>query len=104
MRLPFQRAGFSQGLAICFDALAASRMFSIRPRSRPAVSGILFQIGLRMARTSSAVIASTGFTRSGLACVLIVLRHRSEEHTSELQSLMRISYAVFCLKNKKHVR
>src|SRR3546814_4408321 len=30
-----------------------------------------------------------------------LLRHfRSEEHTSELQSLMRISYAVFCLKNK----
>src|SRR3546814_7928791 len=27
-------------------------------------------------------------------------RHRSEEHTSELQSLMRISYAVFCLKKK----
>src|SRR3546814_989071 len=31
------------------------------------------------------------------------LTHRSEEHTSELQSLMRISYAVFCLKKKnKH--
>src|SRR3546814_3010807 len=30
-------------------------------------------------------------------------RHRSEEHTSELQSLMRISYAVFCLK-KKHTQ
>src|SRR3546814_9189839 len=29
---------------------------------------------------------------------------RSEEHTSELQSLMRISYAVFCLKNKTHRR
>src|SRR3546814_4871893 len=29
---------------------------------------------------------------------------RSEEHTSELQSLMRISYAVFCLKKKKNVR
>src|SRR3546814_8781339 len=28
---------------------------------------------------------------------------RSEEHTSELQSLMRISYAVFCLKKKKYV-
>src|SRR3546814_1510628 len=28
--------------------------------------------------------------------------YRSEEHTSELQSLMRISYAVFCLKKKKH--
>src|SRR3546814_7748463 len=30
-----------------------------------------------------------------------VLSDRSEEHTSELQSLMRISYAVFCLKKKK---
>src|SRR3546814_2393086 len=29
--------------------------------------------------------------------------HRSEEHTSELQSLMRISYAVFCLKKKKKI-
>src|SRR3546814_1258962 len=29
------------------------------------------------------------------------LRRRSEEHTSELQSLMRISYAVFCLKKKQ---
>src|SRR3546814_5949376 len=31
-------------------------------------------------------------------------RRRSEEHTSELQSLMRISYAVFCLKKKKQKR
>src|SRR3546814_8071121 len=31
-----------------------------------------------------------------------ILGNRSEEHTSELQSLMRISYAVFCLKKKKH--
>src|SRR3546814_5924039 len=30
-----------------------------------------------------------------------ILSKRSEEHTSELQSLMRISYAVFCLKKKK---
>src|SRR3546814_3236323 len=29
---------------------------------------------------------------------------RSEEHTSELQSLMRISYAVFCLKKKKYTK
>src|SRR3546814_1661302 len=33
-----------------------------------------------------------------------VARARSEEHTSELQSLMRISYAVFCLKKKKNKR
>src|SRR3546814_7073937 len=32
--------------------------------------------------------------------VVLLLVVRSEEHTSELQSLMRISYAVFCLKNK----
>src|SRR3546814_6289289 len=31
-------------------------------------------------------------------------RHRSEEHTSELQSLMRISYAVFCLKKKINMK
>src|SRR3546814_10696603 len=36
----------------------------------------------------------------GLDHVIEIL-HRSEEHTSELQSLMRISYAVFCLKKKK---
>src|SRR3546814_7659558 len=35
------------------------------------------------------------------ATVDFVEAHRSEEHTSELQSLMRISYAVFCLKQKK---
>src|SRR3546814_9681018 len=33
---------------------------------------------------------------------LLEVATRSEEHTSELQSLMRISYAVFCLKKKKH--
>src|SRR3546814_5369754 len=31
-------------------------------------------------------------------------RERSEEHTSELQSLMRLSYAVFCLKKKNQIR
>src|SRR3546814_9750227 len=36
-----------------------------------------------------------------VALQLIACRNRSEEHTSELQSLMRISYAVFCLKKKK---
>src|SRR3546814_14813709 len=35
----------------------------------------------------------------GVLVVVVVVR--SEEHTSELQSLMRISYAVFCLKKKK---
>src|SRR3546814_2313395 len=38
-----------------------------------------------------------GTTRRGIGPA-----YRSEEHTSELQSLMRISYAVFCLKKKKN--
>src|SRR3546814_8080508 len=36
-----------------------------------------------------------------LAAFRALFQDRSEEHTSELQSLMRISYAVFCLKKKK---
>src|SRR3546814_9747060 len=35
-------------------------------------------------------------------CVADFIGERSEEHTSELRSLMRISYAVFCLKKKQH--
>src|SRR3546814_7630902 len=38
---------------------------------------------------------------SGARLIAFVLHDRSEEHTSELQSLMRISYAVFCLQKKK---
>src|SRR3546814_1273430 len=36
--------------------------------------------------------------------ITVTAASRSEEHTSELQSLMRISYAVFCLKKKKKKR
>src|SRR3546814_9738579 len=45
-----------------------------------------------------------GFGTQGFAQRLVghQLGQRSEEHTSELQSLMRISYAVFCLKKKKY--
>src|SRR3546814_1197819 len=45
------------------------------------------------------VYIETGASRADLT--LIVENARSEEHTSELQSLMRISYAVFCLKKNK---
>src|SRR3546814_9313639 len=41
-------------------------------------------------------------TAAGLHAHFGSQRQRSEEHTSELQSLMRISYAVFCLKKKKN--
>src|SRR3546814_20824407 len=44
---------------------------------------------------------SASLTNSTQPVELSHLHRRSEEHTSELQSLMRISYAVFCLKKKK---
>src|SRR3546814_3434567 len=40
---------------------------------------------------------------NGMLILLVLGLQRSEEHTSELQSLMRISYAVFCLKKKKKI-
>src|SRR3546814_6107287 len=50
---------------------------------------------------SALIVYSTtgGFSSAGLSRTGDYVR--SEEHTSELQSLMRISYAVFCLKKKK---
>src|SRR3546814_5602864 len=60
---------------------------------------------------SSLAFPVEGFDKAnGFLCItgysertgeLIIASKRSEEHTSELQSLMRISYAVFCLKTKK---
>src|SRR3546814_9263871 len=52
---------------------------------------------------ANAVSDSNAAQSGGLADIIVTARRsseRSEEHTSELQSLMRISYAVFCLKKK----
>src|SRR3546814_2558976 len=43
-----------------------------------------------------------GAITQDISARIAVLRERSEEHTSELQSLMRISYAALCLKKKKN--
>src|SRR3546814_2942114 len=47
------------------------------------------------------VVPLTGLLTGIVA--LLLMQQRSEEHTSELQSLMRISYAVFCLKKKINI-
>src|SRR3546814_2465011 len=56
----------------------------------------------RNARRSGSYKTSAPFRAWCGYCPLDVRDRRSEEHTSELQSLMRISYAVFCLKKKTH--
>src|SRR3546814_4728555 len=59
-------------------------------------------VGARSVRVfSDAVMVALGRGHGCGHAGLVCGRQRSEGHTSELQSLMRISYAVFCLKNNK---
>src|SRR3546814_5786640 len=51
---------------------------------------------------ADAVWIVTPLSRTRATAAAVTRHLRSEEHTSELQSLMRISYAVFCLKKKTH--
>src|SRR3546814_3013382 len=96
-------------------------------RENPSLAhGIVESQNAELVRCSSRLISRHGHRRHSLRAVLVALETddwrkeqgrgvtdghlstvklcrigRSEEHTSELQSLMRISYAVFCLKKKK---
>src|SRR3546814_7686436 len=64
--------------------------------------GIVVDVGTVMpAAHALGLLRRTGDHGDLVRVVVGLQRHRSEEHTSELQSLMRISYAVFCLKKKK---
>src|SRR3546814_7385776 len=81
-------------------------------RSLPAATGVadlFLPQGLMITRTVSHYKPSLGGLKlPGLGGDMDfktkVPSDRSEEHTSELQSLMRISYAVFCLKKKKTIK
>src|SRR3546814_2596023 len=84
-----------------------ANMVSVKSRAmksswRPAHTGSKTRI---MGRTLLRILPNDTLGVSGGAFVIQPLSFRggrSEEHTSELQSLMRISYAVFCLKKKKY--
>src|SRR3546814_4363145 len=58
-------------------------------------------IGLSEVSADTIRRANAAYPISDLQIEYSLISRRSEEHTSELQSLMRISYAVFCLKKKK---
>src|SRR3546814_1941373 len=93
-------------------SFSPSRAPCIMPMARAATSRSSTRFGERETAPIPDAIACSGKVHREVrtleamftACVLgpdsSALIHRSEEHTSELQSLMRISYAVFCLKKK----
>src|SRR3546814_8151489 len=81
----------------CHGAIPASRM----PDGSPVIQKTLARSGMhrkhRQSSLGSPLRRPSSASRSDRFS-------RSEEHTSELQSLMRISYAVFCLKKKKNIQ
>src|SRR3546814_6279084 len=64
-------------------------------------SSLSFLLALNFGGMAGAILGGWLGDRYNLSKVVVVFR--SEEHTSELQSLMRISYAVFCLKKKRSI-
>src|SRR3546814_4876745 len=79
-----------------FDWARAAPAASARPsRTGTRMVTPMAKRLLRLLLAHPELVAALGDQQLEIVC------QRSEEHTSELQSLMRISYAVFCLKKKK---
>src|SRR3546814_5162300 len=83
-------------IAVGFSAL----LWVCLHRRRPTRAALRLHLVRGAVSTAIAMLFFWGLGRVPLAQA-IALTYRSEEHTSELQSLMRISYAVFCLQKKK---
>src|SRR3546814_9269327 len=79
--------------------LAAAGLGTLKPLAVPAIEGEGAPATDNATHDPEGCPAFYGRTISGVTNGSAP--ERSEEHTSELQSLMRISYAVFCLKKKK---
>src|SRR3546814_4404236 len=100
------------GASARFLTAACSSSGGSRPLARArlaasAASTASWQVKALVEATPISGPAYDGNSRSASRAMLLVgtlttTAIRSEEHTSELQSLMRISYAVFCLKKKKY--
>src|SRR3546814_10087444 len=99
-----------EGIGIAEIAILAKQVRDDARRALGVEQGVLDRDRLPAEQPCLQLVAgrdiSIGIVVERQPCALLALaRHgqmaRSEEHTSELQSLMRISYAVFCLKKKK---
>src|SRR3546814_5773275 len=78
-------------------------------RGKQGLQGVEFDAASRQVAGAAGVFGlQSGCPPCQRAGIVTVCRdptaQRSEEHTSELQSLMRISYAVFCLKKKTNIK
>src|SRR3546814_8806324 len=93
---PIPRAATTSVGEAAFDRGLRSYMLSVY---NTMASGVLLTgiVALLFASGGETSLAAQLFTQGGPL-------KRSEEHTSELQSIMRISYAVFCLKKKKNTK
>src|SRR3546814_8481597 len=80
--------------------LMGTRSADIPVNVAPTISSVLSPTAIRLGGTTalSGYVAPAHYGK--LVYLQLYSNRRSEEHTSELQSLMRISYAVFCLKKK----
>src|SRR3546814_5763731 len=97
------------GLMILSAQFATSGFYdwiSLRISTARGSPAMLLAFTVATAGCLSAVLANdvVVFAMTPLLCVGLRSRGRSEEHTSELQSLMRISYAVLCFKTKNKIK
>src|SRR3546814_6296755 len=103
--LLFAIAGFGMVIALRFpDWFATPELEIIKHWGgfRGLVHAVLLvSYGLSLLSLLLRPRKALGLTALMIGLAAILVGGRSEEHTSELQSLMRISYAVFCLKKKK---
>src|SRR3546814_2113471 len=85
------------------DAATAGADAAAGPQNIPRWMPSVVSTVLAISSIDLCVVLSTGM-RSARNRASAAATSRSEEHPSELQSLMRISYAVFCLKKKKQTK
>src|SRR3546814_9192611 len=119
------RCALVTGVQTCALPISIAAFFAFRLLGKPVTipaSPLISSIAIAPQLSAHFTCGTAGFDTSGIGavredgphcalpaetpwgqavCAITGLPIRSEEHTSELQSLMRISYAVFCLKKKK---